>query len=290
MTIIERLGIRPKNPGLSECSPSPEEIEILKAESFKFFRNFVPNPYHWSSVGFRFKREFVEEWGESELAYGYEELLPRIDGKTVVELLVEKANNLAPGCRVKVLDIGCDGGKALFEMADPWEPWAKKVDLKGLTANISEKSLGILGEKSVKIIVGDAHDLRKLFPETMFDLILSCSSLGYMADQVKVLEGIWGILREGGVASLNWILWSEEAAGEILLINKFFKDARLEIHLIDTKVARRNQRTGECFRFCQATMLKNQPGPLIFPVYPAGIGRPWQEYPPILTYRFNQKV
>ena len=258
-----------------EIGPETQET------SHGFFKDLTDPP--WPNIGLKTVLNYDDAVGEPVRVLGYDSLLPKVNNKNVVEIIEERISLLKPGERLRVLDVGCWTGYALSECLAKLG-WNGKLDLSGITAQIPNRRKTELERGKVRIVVGDAQHLTKIFNGEKFDLIVSSDAIGYMYDEFAVLEQVWKLLAGNGLALISGIYWDQERRQEIEKINKFFKKRDLSVFL---KV--KDRASGSVFCLLQAVMEKDTEEKVLrFPIVPYGIKRHDSKYPPILTYRFDQ--
>lgn len=86
---------------------------------------------------------------------------------------------------------------------------------------------------------GDAHDLLRLFPEGKFDMVVSYQACQYFFDPLRVLKGVYRVLKEGGFAFLeSFRPMVFDQSGEILgpqVLTNFFTKNGYDAHCLKYK-------------------------------------------------------
>lgn len=130
---------------------------------------------------------------------GYEEILPKFQGKSVLEVIDEKVKTEG---EASVLDVGCGGAIFLNEVGRIYSD----VSLAGISSFDYRLTLPPYitpGPVPIDYRIGDSHKLREVFKGHQFDVITSVYSQMYLADPLSVLKQCYGLLKPGGVAFVH---------------------------------------------------------------------------------------
>lgn len=267
----------------TERYPLPGLDQLKSANTGFFLRD---NGSSWrpeDGCGLFLERPFDENSSESAgFKYGYDILLPKLNGKDVVQVIQDRFQRLGLDERLSVLDVGCWTGKALEDCARMWKG---KINGVGITASLPRWYCP--DNRDVEIICADAHNLASVLDERKFSVIVSNMAIGYMFDSKSVLEQIWQVLNNKGVALINGLYWSKSRRRDLDLLNKWLKKSKFEINFQSSRSISPNPETAEFFDLIDVTMVKNRHDNVELPVKPLGVKKHYHDYPEILFYGFQ---
>lgn len=101
----------------------------------------------------------------------------------------------------KVLDIGCGSGAYLVPLLEA------RIDVYGMdyAEQFVKKTKTFMKEEDLhRIVHGDATDMRGIYADASFDMAYSISTLQYISKRNEFLFGLNRILRNGGIAVLEF--------------------------------------------------------------------------------------
>lgn len=138
---------------------------------------------------------------EEHVTETYARYLPTFNGKTLIEILNEKAQGGTPPA---LLDLGCGSGQALLDLAN-----AARIPLSltGITSYPYQSDSLVhrrkLKRKKINIKEGDIQDLKAVIPKNSMDVVVSVQAFFYLADPWIALKQTYDILKPGGVALIS---------------------------------------------------------------------------------------
>lgn len=198
--------------GSSSSSSSKASIQNgtgneLEAEKPRIAtRSKIDVKAHSKGVGDFYDRTneaFVEVYGEVIQAFRTNDLS---------NLLNQQAKAMQLKAGMRILDAGCGVcGPALF--------FAKEygVQVDAVTASKVQQKAGQdridaskLNEK-VKVLQGDYHDLKSLYPAGQYDVVYFLESFGHSADKAAAIQSAWEMLKPGGMLFIKDLFVKEAA-------------------------------------------------------------------------------
>lgn len=100
----------------------------------------------------------------------------------------------------RALEVGYAAGIVLYNLAPKVsELHGIDLDAEPVTASERLERLGI----HAKLVQGSVLDMRELYPDEFFDLIVCFSVMEHIADSAGVLDEMWRVLKPGGTVVIG---------------------------------------------------------------------------------------
>lgn len=135
---------------------------------------------------------------------GYNEVLPKFKGKTLIDLIQEKIDtNLGTGQKVRILDLGC-GPQANF-LRDCRKKWGEDIEGIGIGARITLKTeeLESFREQGITILQKDLQSVNEFIDLRSIDIAVASRSFPYLSDPIMALIGLNSTLKDDGIALIS---------------------------------------------------------------------------------------
>ena len=181
---------------------------VQNIQSFSFFDETAQSPY---PVDRGLIDRFVIGFPR-EILDGYPRYLPTFENEDITSVIEKKIDKQG---EVRMLDVGCGSGRFLLDCKQRWGdkiypvgisafPYHKNIprnyQVMGLPLVPTERELE---QSGIPVIVGAAHDLKKILKENRndqnFDVVVSVMALGYMDNPLLILKSLYDVLSPGGV-------------------------------------------------------------------------------------------
>lgn len=135
---------------------------------------------------------------------GYNEVLPKYKGKTLIDLIQEKIDaNSGTGQKIRILDLGC-GPQANF-LRDCREKWGEAIERVGIGARITLKTdeLENLKEQGITILHEDLQGINEHIDLGSVDIAVASKSFPYLSDPIMALIALNSTLKDDGIALVS---------------------------------------------------------------------------------------
>lgn len=203
--------------GSQGCSFIHSPLGMLQHERDRFNEE-VANPDR-IFITYRGLRRWYPNIGQEENtgAEGYLDVLPKLGGKDLAQLVNEKIEERELTDRspdgVRIVDVGYGKGKFLLDCR---KEWGSKIQIVGYGTDVYTKvEPGIKAEipptdadlikASAKLVEGNVVDIRTKLDDNFADFIVSSNALMYVSyPQWELVKKIYRVLKPGGIALLDY--------------------------------------------------------------------------------------